>query len=99
MMAGSMRYRCHAAVAGGRITPPAIVTVTEGGSMTVEPEPPRELYSTRHYNGAIIAIPASLRHSLPQSLPPQGLRKALAAIAPLTSGSLPAEICFIPLKR
>lgn len=97
-MERSMRYRCHAAVIRGKITAPAIVTVGHDGNIVAEPEEPRELYSTRLYNGAIIAIPARLRSQLPATLPAHGFRDAVEALAPLSSGTHPVEVCFIPIK-
>lgn len=79
------RWRCHAAVAGGMVLIPALVIVSVDGSVEVQPFK-SETPSTCDINTAVMVVSPEAVSLLPPTLPPQGLRSSLTAVAHLTIG-------------
>lgn len=89
------RYRCHAALAGGEIIAPALVTITDDLRMSVT-KFKSETLSTVDLNGVIIALPADHCSPLPSQLSPRGLLNSLREIE-IKPSAAPLIPRFIPL--
>lgn len=92
-----VRYRCHAAIAMGKVTAPALVEIDTGSGYTTVSPYEMEVHSTRHYDGIIVIAPPGASPSLPSSVSRATLRATLAHLLHLTNLPDATQSYFIPL--
>ncbi|MCM1163206.1 MAG: hypothetical protein NC339_03020 [Muribaculaceae bacterium] len=73
------RYRCHAAKIGSRLIAPAIVTVSQNGSIDIAPYT-HEVMATVDLDGVLLVVPEDCSSPLPDAIPLRGAHEFLRAL-------------------